>query len=181
MPPGCSSRHPQGHRAILRLSSPCSPPRARRARLRTPPDTPPPAVLWGPRRAASPSSSASIVSRLAPWRGPWPRVPPGCPPGAHGSAPPDASPPVVLWGRRRASSPSFSPSIVSRFFHLVGTRLLPSWGRVLLLWHISSAHPPSGGCTLAQGMQCMHRRFHFLRSLRCISCMLLGSGSCKEN
>ena len=59
--------------------------------------------------------------------------------GAHGSATPAAPASAVLWGRRRASSPSFSPIIVSRFFPLVGTRLLPSWGRILLLWHISSA------------------------------------------
>ena len=66
-------------------------------------------------------------------RGPWPRVPPGGPPGAHGSAPPAASPPALLWGRRRASSPSLSPSIVSRFFSLVGTRLLPSSGTLRFL------------------------------------------------
>ena len=54
-----------------------------------------------------------------------------------------------------------------------------SLGRDLLLEHFSSAHPASGGCTLAQGMQCMHRRSRFLRPLRCISCMLLCSGSCK--
>ena len=41
--------------------------------------------------------------------------------GAHGSATPAAPASAVLWGRRRASSPSFSPIIVRRFFPLVGT------------------------------------------------------------
>ncbi len=119
----------------------------------------------------------SIVSRLAPWRGPWPGVPPrcrpgvhgsappgclwpmahvlwrmgyghrdpdlplsehcktillpggnhglGCHPGAHGSAPPDAPPSAVLWGRRKASSPSFS-----RTSPTLSADSFPSWGRV---------------------------------------------------
>ena len=59
--------------------------------------------------------------------------------GANGSATPAARPSAVLWGRRRPSSPSSSPIIVSRFLSHVGTRLLPSSEHVLLLWRIPLA------------------------------------------
>ncbi len=75
-------------------------------------------------------------------RGPWPRVPPG-------------GPPAVLWGRRRASSPSLSPSIVSRFFSLVGTRLLPSSGTLRFLggrcWGPAPPAPAHAMCILGFG------------------------------
>ena len=90
-----------------------------------PPDAPPPAVLWGPRRASSPSLSPSIVSRLAPWRGPWPGVPPRCRPGVHGSAPPAAYGPWPtssgVWAMATGTRTSPSRSIVRRFCSLAGT------------------------------------------------------------